>query len=158
MYSQVQQQLISNNGEQSKNKISVLKGITGVGLLIITSYAAMVGNETIFPSALIVFLLFLFSLRKKGAADSANPRDDIITGNAARFAIATYAIFMAVLSVVISLFLPAFAAYFHLTGLFDGDFVRVTINDAHEFAYSTCLLLLLNAIFYVVFFSRRKQV
>ncbi len=158
MYSQVQQQLISNNGEQSKKKISALKGIAGVGLLIITGYAAMVGNETIFPSALIVSLLFLLSLRKKGAENSANPREAIMTGNAARFAIATYAIFMAVLSVVISLFLPAFAAYFNLTGLFDGDFVRVTINDAHEFAYSTCLLLLLNAIFYVVFSFRSKQI
>jgi hypothetical protein len=158
MSTQVQQQLMSNNGEQSKKKISALKGIAGVGLLIITGYAAMVGNETIFPSALIVFLLFLLSLRKKSAENSANPREAIMTENAARFAIATYAIFMAVLSVVISLFLPAIAAYFHLTGLFDGDFVRVTINDAHEFAYSTCLLLLLNAIFYVVFSFRSQKV
>jgi hypothetical protein len=158
MYTQVSQQLIRNNGEQSKKKISALKSITGIGLLIITGYSAMVGNETIFPSALIVFLLFLLSLRKKGAEGSANPRDAIMAGNAARFAIATYAIFMAVLSIVISLFLPTIAIYFNLTGLFDGDFVRVTINDAHEFAYSTSLLLLLNAIFYMVFSFRSKQV
>ena len=135
------------------NITSMCKTIIGLGLLIITGYSAATGNETIFPSALVLFILFLvyvFSTSKQ-----ADEKNELATGKAARLAITNFVIFIAVLSLLVSLFLPPIANYFNLNGLFDGDFVRVTINDAHEFAYSTCLLLLLNAVFLLIF--RRKQ-
>ncbi len=131
----------------------MFKTIVGLGLLIVTGYAAAVGNETIFPSALALFILFLiyaFSTRPQ-----ADVKNELASEKAARLAIANFVIFIAIVSLLVSLFLPAIADYFALNGLFDGDFVRVTINDVHEFAYSTCLLLLLNAAF--LLFFRRKQ-
>jgi hypothetical protein len=132
------------------------KLMIGLGLLAMTGYAMLVGNETIFPTALVVSLLFLGSLRKQPVARVTGKSAETNAGRAARMAITAFAVFMAAFSLLISLFLPAVAAYFNLTGLFDGDFVRVTINDAHEFAYATVLLLLLNLVFYVVFTFRKK--
>jgi hypothetical protein len=74
---------------------------------------------------------------------------------AAQFAITSFAIFVAILSIVVSLFLPGIAVAYGLTGLFDGDFVRVSINDAHELACTTCLLLIFDLIFLAWY--RRKQ-
>ncbi len=131
----------------------MFKTAIGLGLLIITGYAAAVGNETIFPSALalsILFLVYAFSTRQQ-----ANVKNEPPNEKAARLAITNFVVFIAVTSLLVSLFLPAIADYFSLNGLFDGDFVRVTINDVHEFAYSTCLLLILNATF--LLFFRRKQ-
>ncbi len=130
------------------------KTIIGLGLLIVTGYSAAAGNETIFPSALALFVLFLiyaFSTRQQ-----ADVKDELVNGKAARLAITNFVAFIAVMSLLVSLFLPAIADYFSLNGLFDGDFVRVTINDVHEFAYSTCLLLILNVAF--LFLFRRKPV
>ncbi len=131
----------------------MFKTVIGLGLLITTAYSAAVGNETIFPSALalsILFLIYAFSARPQ-----ADVKNELASEKAARLAITNFVVFIAVTSLLVSLFLPALADYFGLNGLFDGDFVRVTINDVHEFAYSTCLLLILNAAF--LLFFRRKQ-
>ncbi len=131
----------------------MFKTVIGLGLLIITGFSAAAGNETIFPSALalsILFLVYAFSTRQQ-----TDVKNELAVGKAARLAIANFVIFIAAVSLLVPLFLPATADYFALNGLFDGDFVRVTINDVHEFAYSTSLLLLLNAAF--LFFFRRKQ-
>jgi hypothetical protein len=131
----------------------MFKTTIGLGLSIITGFSAAAGNETIFPSALafsILFLLYAFSTREQ-----ADVKDELAVGKAARLAIVNFVVFVAAMSLLVSLFLPAMADHFDLNGLFDGDFVRVTVNDMHEFAYSTCLLLLLNATF--LFFLRRRQ-
>ncbi|GAK53974.1 hypothetical protein U14_05251 [Candidatus Moduliflexus flocculans] len=140
------------NNIQFKGKL-----LLGVSLLIMTGYALLAGNETLLPSALVISLLFFGSLREQPATPVTGKNTEIHAGKAARMAIATFAVFMAVFSLCISLFLPAIAVYFNLTGLFDGDFVRVTINDAHEFAYATVLLLLLDLVFYAVFMFRQYR-
>jgi hypothetical protein len=134
---------------------SMYKTIIGLGLLIITGYSAVVGNEIIFPSALALFILFLVSVFS--TSQQTDTKNEPVAGKAARLAIANFVVFIATLSLLVSLFLPGIADYFNLNGLFDGDFVRVTINDVHEFAYSTYLLLLLNAVFLFVFRQKQTQ-
>lgn len=134
------------------------KLMIGLSLLAVTGYTMLTGNETILPTALVVTLLFLGSWQKQPTAPVTGKNTEINAGRAARMAIAAFAVFVAAFSLLISLFLPALAVHFNLTGLFGGDFVRVTINDAHEFAYATVLLLLLNLVFYVVFTFRKKTV
>ncbi len=134
------------------NVNNMFKILIGLGLSIITGFSAAAVNETVFPSALaltILFIIYVFSTRQQ-----TDVKNELASGKAARLAIANFVIVIAALSVLVSLFLPAIADYFALNGLFDGDFVRVTINDVHEFAYSTCLLLILNAAF--LLFFRRK--
>ncbi len=125
--------------------------VAGLGLLLLTVYAAIVGNETILPSALVLLFLCLIRLISPGHSATNDPAPE----KAAQTAIASFAVFVAVLSILVSLFLPAVAAAYGITGLFDGDFVRVSINDAHELGYSTCLLLILDIIFLA--WHRRKQ-
>lgn len=130
------------------------KGIptaAGLSLLLLTVYAAIVGNETILPSALVLLFLCLIGLISPRPSTTNDPSPE----KAAQYAIASFAVFAAVLSILVSLFLPAIAAAYGMTGLFDGDFVRVSINDAHELGYSTCLLLILDIIFLA--WHRRKQ-
>ncbi len=128
--------------------------IASIGLLLLTVYASLTGNETILPSALVCLLLCLIGLISP-AASAMKGINDSTSGKAAQYAITSFAILVAVLSILVSLFLPAIASAYGITGLFDGDFVRVSINDAHELAYSTCLLLLLDIIFLAWY--RRKQ-
>ncbi len=130
-------------------------GITSIGLLLLTSYAILTGNETILPSALVFLFLYLIKLISL-TLPAAKEINDSAPGKAARYAIASFAVFVAILSILVSLFLPAIATAYGLTGLFDGDFVRVSINDAHELAYSTCLLLAFDIVFLAWY--RRKPV
>lgn len=123
------------------------KTLTGLSLLLLTVFAAVTGNETILPSALVALGIFLRSSGKP----SQGQRADVSTGKAARYAITTYAAFVALNSLLMSLFLSSVSNYFGWDGWFKGDFVRVTINDAHEFAYATCLLLLINAAYFFYF-------
>ncbi len=125
--------------------------IAGLSLLLLTVYAASAGNETILPSALVLLFLCLIGLISPQPSTTNDPTPE----KAAQYAIISFAIFVAVLSILASLFLPAIAAAYGITGLFDGDFVRVSINDAHELGYSTCLLLILDIIFLA--WQRRKQ-
>ncbi len=117
--------------------------IASLSLLLLTVYAIITGNETILPSALVLLFLCLIGL----ISPKANGTNDHTPEKAARYAIASFTILVAVLSILVSLFLPAIATMFGITGLFDGDFVRVSINDAHELAYSTWFLLVLDLIF-----------
>lgn len=125
--------------------------ITSLGFLLLTIYAVIRGNETILPSALVLLFLCLIGLISPTSSEAS----DFAPGKAAQSAIASFAIFVAILSVLVSLFLPTIAVAYGMAGLFDGDFVRVSINDAHELAYTTCLLLVLDIIFLIRY--RRKQ-
>lgn len=128
--------------------------IASVGFLLLTVYAVGTGDETILPAALILLFLCLIGLISP-APSVTKGTNDSASGKAAQHAIASFAVLVAFLSVLVSLFLPAIAVAYGITGLFDGDFVRVSINDAHELAYSTCLLLILDIIFLARY--RRKQ-
>lgn len=112
---------------------------TAASLTAVAVAGAALGNETVLPTAAIGALLAWQPTR--AAATSGGDGNGDWPGRAARAAIVAYSLFMAALSLLISLFLASFAEGFGLTGAFDGDFVRVTINDAHEFGYATCLLL-----------------
>ncbi|HEY9760005.1 MAG TPA: hypothetical protein V6C97_32905 [Oculatellaceae cyanobacterium] len=128
-----------------------LLAITSLGFLLLSIYAVLCGNETILPSALVLLFLCLIGL----ISPTSSKANDFAPGKAAQSAIASFAIFVAILSVLVTLFLPAIAVAYGKTGLFDGDFVRVSINDAHELAYTTCLLLVFDIIFLIR--HRRKQ-
>jgi hypothetical protein len=128
--------------------------IAGMGFLLLTISTLLVGNETIFPSALVLLLLCLIGWISP-TPSASNAQNVSTSEKAARTAIISFTIFVAVLSILVSLFLPGIAVTYGMTGLFDGDFVRVSINDAHELAYTTCLLLVLDLIFLAGY--RRKQ-
>ena len=127
-----------------KNKRTLI--FANLGLLLLTIYAVITGNETILPSAMVLLFLCLIKLISP-MPSAANRKIDSAPEKAAQHAITSFTILVAVLSLLVSLFLPVIAVAFGLTGLFDGDFVRVSINDAHELAYSTCLLLLFDILF-----------
>ncbi len=120
--------------------------IASLSLLLLTVYALITGNETILPSALVLLFLCLIGLISPNPS-AGDGTSDRTPEKAAQYAIASFTILVAVLSILVSLFLPAIAAMFGITGLFDGDFVRVSINDAHELAYSTWFLLVLDLVF-----------
>jgi uncharacterized membrane protein len=136
-------------------KHSMLK-ILCTGLFVIAGWSLSEGNETIFPSALVGSLLLLLLIMDR-YGESLGSRDrDRLLGRAGRYTLVTFAVLIAVSSLLVSALLPGYAEANNLTGLFDGDFVRVTINDFHEFAYMTSFLLVL-CIAFMQYFRMRKH-
>jgi hypothetical protein len=131
--------------------------ILSMGIFLLTIYAAVAGNETILPPALVFLLLGLIGLISPTPSITKETNNSA-SEKAARYAMISFAVVVAVLSVLVSLFLPGIAGTYGLTGLFDGDFVRVSINDAHELAYSTCLLLVLDILFLARQRGKQNQV
>ena len=68
----------------------ILKTGLGLVLFFITGFSLLAGNETIFPSALVVFILYLQAARPKRTAASRESGD----GRAARYAVVTFAFFL----------------------------------------------------------------
>jgi hypothetical protein len=126
------------------------------GLLVIAVWSLVEGNETIFPPTLVGSLLFLLLIMDGDGESSGTSRRDCMLGSAGRYMIVTFAILIAVSSLLVSVYLPGIAEANNLTGLFDGDFVRVTINDFHEFAYMTSFLLILGIAF-MQYFRKREH-
>jgi hypothetical protein len=109
-----------------------------------TGYAAVTGRENMLPTLAVAFLIALVywppmtvGAPARAARFRARPADAAIIGFAGT---------LGVLSLLISLLLPTVADRFDLTGMYEGDFVRVTINDSHEFAFAACVLLALRAV------------
>jgi hypothetical protein len=127
------------------------------GLLVIAGWSLIEGNETIFPPALVGSLLLLLLIMDGDGESSGTRRRDRMLGSAGRYTIVTFAVLIAVSSVLVSVYLPGIAEANNLTGLFDGDFVRVTINDFHEFAYMTSFLLVLGIAFMLYFRKRERS-
>ncbi len=120
-------------------QFSPARAVVAGSLFAGTVGAVLIGDEKVLPTlavALLLVLAFAPPLRSTAAPD--RPRR-----HPADVAIAVFTGFFGLLSLLISLFLPAVATALDLTGMYEGDFVRVTINDSHEFAYTACLLLLL---------------
>ncbi len=126
---------------------SHVKTVIGILLGIITVCSLVMENETVFPTALVVSMVYLIGIRKPVQPADGN---DIHVKSALR-AIICFSLVIAALSLCVSITLPAIAEMYNLTGLFDGDFVRVTINDVHEFAYMTFFLLIIESMFYLYY-------
>lgn len=107
--------------------------------------------EAILPASLIVGLLFVVKYLGKNERYT-------IGGRSARLTINICSCTIAILNILITLFLPSIARYFQLEGLFDGDFVRVTINDIQEFSMGVVLLLIINISCLVVYKYKTKKV
>ena len=137
-------------------KLRIMK-VLCAGLLVIAGWSLIEGNETIFPPALVGSLLLLLLIMDGGGESSGTRRRDRMLGSAGRYTIVTFAVLIAVSSVLVSVYLPGIAEANNLTGLFDGDFVRVTINDFHEFAYMTSFLLVLGIAFMLYFRKRERS-
>lgn len=133
------------------------KVIGGLILIGITGYALFTDNEAIFPTTLVLFILLLFSFGKRTEHAGGIITPELASGRAARYAINTFALFFAVMNLLVSLYFPAFCEYYNLTGLYDGDFVRVTINDMHEFCYSIMILLLFQGLYRLYFYLRHRM-
>ncbi len=129
-------------------------------LLVLTIFAVATGNETIQPTAAVLLLLSLQYLpvvrRRPSPLRLISENGTRRPRNASSVAVAVFTGAFAVLSLVLSLFLPTLAHRFDWEGIYVGDFVRVTINDSHEFAYAACLLLLLRAGFGALFRFRSR--
>jgi hypothetical protein len=63
----------------------------------------------------------------------------------------TFSALVAISNIVVSLFLPGYAKVGNLNGMSGGDFVQVTINYFHGFAYMTVFLLFVCIAFIVYF-------
>jgi len=120
----------------------------------ISGWSLLVGNETIFPTTLVFSLLFLVIWIDRSGGMAGIGTSPVLLGDAGRYTLVTFACLIALSSLVVSIWLPGFAEANGMTGLYDGDFVRVTINDFHEFSYMTSFLLLMGAAF-LLYFRRR---
>lgn len=133
-----------------KNRVVVKVSLT-IGVSILMVYAIILGNEIILPSAMVVWMMLLGTFRKTEESNSLNnPKSKSF-----HYAVITFGSIFAILNVCLSLFFPSIAQALAVDGLYDGEFVRVTINDAHEFCYAICLLLLIENGFY--FGLRRRK-
>lgn len=146
-------------------KITVIKTAAAAGLLITALIFMILGNDVIFPSALVGFLLMvihLFAIRG----------EDTYQGKAARKTITVIAVFVLTFNILASLLVPVIEANVNLTDHFEEEttdigaetdqeledhFVEVFINDAHELCYSTSFFLVINIGFLVVFALREKK-
>jgi uncharacterized membrane protein len=129
--------------------------VTCAVFVIMIGWSLMEGNETILPTALVGSLLCLLLILNGNEKITQPNKNEILLGSAGRYTLVSFAILIAVSSLLVSVFLPGFAEANNLTGLYDGDFVRVTINDFHEFAYMTSFLLMMSIAF-MVYFRRRE--
>ncbi|MFA4876726.1 MAG: hypothetical protein WC586_04890 [Methanoregula sp.] len=125
-------------------------------MAIITGWSILEGNETIFPTALVLTLITLV-LSIDGTFERPETARTSSLGAAGRSTLVTFSVLVAVSSLLVSLYLPGYAEANNMSGWFDGDFVRVTINDFHELAYETAFLLLL-AMAFLLYYQWRQPV
>ena len=114
-----------------RNKELLLKGKFLIPAFV-AGWSWMMGNENVFPTALLMTLISLILVIDGTAEGAKIPRPSPL-GAAGRPALVTFSVLIAVSSLVGSRFLPGYG----------GDFVRVTIHDFHGFAYMTAFLLLI---------------
>lgn len=147
------------------SKNTLIKLIFATVFLCITIIFIIFGNEMIFPSALVAFLLVLTLI-----GDSGTHSD--IKGKSSQWAVIVFSILVSVLNILVPVFLPIVASgldfsnnSFELTTsvgttnpqILRDHFIQVTINDMHEMCYATCLLLIINLVFLVIFNKRQKE-
>lgn len=111
--------------------------LLGLILFVVLVVGFTFNSQILIPSSSVLILLNVVSILTYLNREIDN------NDKCAHMAIKIYSFIIAVLNIVISLFLPSIAKYYNLAGLFDGDFVRVTINDMNEFSYGACILLII---------------
>lgn len=117
---------------------------------LVASWAFVAGNAIVFPTALVMTLACLMVLLDSTGGENKMTLPGPL-GIAGRPALFTFSAFIAISNIMISLFLPGCAGAGNLNGLYGGDFVQVTVNYFHGFAYMTAFLLLTCMAFIVYF-------
>ena len=123
-----------------KNRI----GFVAKGKFLIPAFVAgwsfLAGNENIFPTALVMTLVCLLLLID-GSSRGTDRGLISPLGAAGRSALVAFSVPVAISSLAVPVFLPAFV----------GDFLPVTTRDLHGFAYMTALLLVICLVCIVYF-------
>ncbi|MFA5268712.1 MAG: hypothetical protein WC379_12150 [Methanoregula sp.] len=117
---------------------------------LVACWALIAGNAIVFPTALVMTLACLMVLIDSTGGEKMMTLPGPL-GIAGRPALFTFSAFIAISNIVVSLFLPGYAGAGNLNGLSGGDFVQVTVNYFHGFAYMTAFLLLTCMAFIVYF-------
>jgi hypothetical protein len=136
-------------------KNTIIKLIIAGVLLLTTIVFAVLGNEVIYPSALVGFLLVLTTL-----GDNNNKKT--LHGKAAQNTIKTFAVLVLTFNVLASAFIPIIDQNVNLTEYFEEEttdigaetdqeledhFVAVFLNDIHELCFVTSFILLINGVY-----------
>ena len=117
---------------------------------LVSCWALIAGNAIVFPTALVMTLACLMVLvDSTGGEKKMSPPGPL--GIAGRPALFTFSALVAISNIVVSLLLPGYPGAGNLNGMFGGDFVQVTINYFHGFAYMTAFLLLTCMAFIIYF-------
>lgn len=117
---------------------------------LVACWALISENAIVFPTALVMTLACLMVLIDSTGGENKMTLPGPL-GVAGRPALFTFSALVAISNMVVSLFLPGYAGAWNLNGLSGGDFVQVTINYFHGFAYMTAFLLLTCMAFIVYF-------
>ncbi len=118
------------------------------GLCAITGGLIFAEVEAVFPSLLVLTLLFWNMTADRTVTESH-------AGKCARKAIFIFSALMASVSLIVSLFLESIAARYGFDSLFDGDFVRVAINDVHEGCYFAVFVLTLQMVTTIIYTKKK---
>lgn len=117
---------------------------------LVACWALISENAIVFPTALVMTLACLMVLiDSTGGANKMTLPGPL--GIAGRPALFTFSALIAISNIIVSLFLPGYAGAGNLNGLSGGDFVQLTVNYFHGFAYMTAFLLLTCMAFIVYF-------
>ncbi len=108
---------------------------------LVAGYAFLTGNETVFPTALVLTLLGI-TLTADTLAQETGLNGTATLGTAGRTALIVFSILIAFSSLFASVFLADFAIT-GITGRPDGESVRDVITTLHGFACMTGLFLLI---------------
>jgi len=108
---------------------------------LVACWALISENAIVFPTALVMTLACLMVLIDSTGGENKMTLPGPL-GVAGRPALFTFSALIAISNMVVSLFLPGYAGAGNLNGLSGGDFVQVTVNYFHGFAYMTAFLLL----------------
>jgi len=130
-------------------RVQLLKGKFLVPALV-ACWALIAGNAIVFPTALVMTLACLMVLIDSNGGEKKMSRPGPL-GVAGRPALFTFSAFIAISNIMVSLFLPGYAGAGNLNGMSGGEFVQITINYFHGFAYMTAFLLLTCMAFIVYF-------
>lgn len=130
-------------------KAHLLKGKFLIPAMV-ACWAWITGNAIVFPTALVMTLACLMVLIDSTGGEKKMSHPGPL-GVAGRPALFVFSALVAISNIVVSLFLPGYAGAGNFNGIFGGDFVQVTINYFHGFAYMTAFLLLTCMAFIVYF-------
>jgi hypothetical protein len=122
---------------------------------LVACWALISKNAIVFPTALVMTLACLMVLIDCTGGENKMTLPGPL-GVAGRPALFTFSALVAISNMVVSLFLPGYAGAGNLNGLSGGDFVQITVDYFHGFAYMTAFLLL-TCIAFIVYFRWQQS-